>query len=276
MVAAYAAMLALLWVVVVSYREFGGGAPLEEARPGVAHKSFSSMNPASSSAAEPDISLSNANSDPTNHVAANFEILNLGGSDTAGAQPMLRTTVQQRITALRPVYHDLILDLGMTEDEAERFLRLVDDKKAGSFGMVQGPSDDASLNQAVKAASDELLTLLGPERYQRYEQYEASLPDRSVLRGLNEELRATARAPLTDQQQQELLAMLSIERAVMPPIVRTTMSGDGADEYAAAMKAYRARVLEGAQFILTDEQLDLLRSRFERSKLPAASKDSNR
>jgi hypothetical protein len=175
----------------------------------------------------------------------------------AHERPPLPITAQERDALLRHVYGELLWDLDLSDAELGAFYELVfaamQLRWRQSTASATTPTD---ADDEVKRINDELLMLLGTERFARYEAFESTIRPRSVVRNFANELHWTGAAPLTDQQRQQLLTMIVEELSLLPPSV-----GAPAVEELKMPGNLQDRVLERAQFILTAEQLAVFRVR---------------
>jgi hypothetical protein len=185
----------------------------------------------------------------------------------------------ERATLLRETYAELFEQLKLSEQEIERFVQLVDTLWYG-FAPEQGDgaSQPRSLTDQVRSVQAELLALLGHEKFLEYEEYGRSLGMRSEVASFNAALQRTGVPPLSAAQERQLLQAISEERSAMPP---PRMTGDRAafvNEGRDAAALYRSRLVERSQSILSDQQLAVLRAKYERSAglTPGVSASSER
>jgi hypothetical protein len=174
----------------------------------------------------------------------------------------------ERAMLTRETYGELFKELNLSESEIERFVQLVDQLRYGFEQKRDSEEPSAqrpSLTDQVRAVQGELLALLGHERFLKYEEYGRTLGMRSEVASFNAELRGTGLPPLNAEQEQQLLQAFAEERLAMPPPRTSDDRAALVIERNEATALYRSRVVERSQNILSEQQLAVLRGKYERS-----------
>jgi len=172
-----------------------------------------------------------------------------------------------------PVFEQINLD----EDQRAQLRDLI--LKKNAVNMDKGlPLMNAKLDAARRAAliaemknaregcDAEIRELLGKEDYQVFEQFEKSLPDRLVL-GIFKKMSARTGAPLSEEQQEQLLQAVSeareqyhwstdLSRRIQNPAdVVAAFSEENIATFAREEEEFDRQFLARAQMILTAKQL---------------------
>lgn len=161
-----------------------------------------------------------------------------------------RLSPEQARSLLSEVYEDLLPDLHLTREASDQFLDLV--------SIDWRPSQ-------TRADQDAILELLGYAGFQRYEVYSSTLEERSIVRGLEQELEVSGLAQLGDQRKASLLSMLLEEHSAIPPAKSAPLSERDRQDRINQLERFDERVLQRAEFILSEEQWAIFRARVERS-----------
>jgi hypothetical protein len=158
------------------------------------------------------------------------------------------------------MYFDLQSKLGLTDEQTSDLLDLITDQHTVGF---KGPRNLApeqareywEAEEAKRqAAIDELL---GPGKAAEFAEYQKSMPARSELMMISQQLEGVD-TPLTDSQRSRLLDAMIAERDRIP--MPNYFDGMSPEESAKAFNDWQAdydkRVAEAARSILTSEQLN--------------------
>ena len=213
--------------------------------------------PASGHATEPFTTPSLTSVDPVAEPPA-----------TAPTMTQARTSIAsaERAALLSDVYKDLLASLDLSESQIHPFLILAASAREARIRRALQIEDASGefMNEDPKVIDDALLSLLGYERFQKYESYERSFESRSEVRGFESEL-LIAGLSLAQQQRDELLAMLVEERSLMPdvPIIRPERIPVGQRQ---AVETYYDHIKQRAEFKLTPQQYAVFALRVERDK----------
>jgi len=147
----------------------------------------------------------------------------------------------------------------------------------------QGVTDRSEINQLVKSAQADvdaqLQSTLGATGYQQYQQYEQTLPQRTVVNQLSQSLSYT-NAPLSDSQSQQLIQILA-ENSKSPTNsqIRNALGfggGPGGPGGLGGGVAITDAAVSQAQSVLTPAQLQALTALQEQQKAQQAMIDAMR
>jgi Spy/CpxP family protein refolding chaperone len=164
--------------------------------------------------------------------------------------------------------------LGLTDEEADRLFTLLAEQQIQAHERQARCVTDPGCNHRgfsstdAEAQQQEMNALLGPERHQKFKQFQESMSERQAVSALRSNL--SDRAFLNDQRAEDLVAALYDERMQFQneAVQRGTgFSGYGTgsgmlfvgdqgslDERVAAARRYSERLRERAAQVLTAEQ----------------------
>lgn len=157
------------------------------------------------------------------------------------------------------LYADVGAQLGLTREEVNKLIDLLTDQQAG-LGIPSEVTDPAEIqrlmDETLRENKAKIASLLGPEKFQSFEEYQQSLPARYELDVLARQIEGSDAAPLNNDQRKRLLAALVEERkrTPMPQFSGDTDQGDFAKTYSDWQEDYNARVGAQARNILNNEQ----------------------
>lgn len=136
-----------------------------------------------------------------------------------GAQPSAQLSPQQRKTMARHQYGALLQELALPPGQAERLLELLGEQQTqrrpvgvrrDRAGAAQDSEDAARREQA------EIAAVIGEEKAAAFEQLRETLPLRSELRKVRDQLEDVG-DPMTPEQHRALLATLTSGGLARPP-----------------------------------------------------------
>jgi hypothetical protein len=125
-----------------------------------------------------------------------------------------KTAIDSRYAAL---FKTLSKDLNLTPQQIDAFKDLLVEKQNTLRDVVmtarsEGVHDRAAIGELVKSAQadvdSQIQSTLGADGYSQYQQYEKTQPQRTLVTQLAQSLSYTS-APMTDEQQQQLLQILA-------------------------------------------------------------------
>jgi hypothetical protein len=186
---------------------------------------------------------------------------------------------QQR-TMMDQLYSPLIKQMGLNPDEASKFKELLADnimkgaeQATSLFGEGAGTNQTtalASLADQQKSLDDQLKAFLGDDRYALYKDYQQTANERTQLNLFKAQMGSDN--PLTDQQTEQLLALMKEEKQTMAAngqmlpgagqdgsnlkSLQAMLSGDQADKLMQAQETANQHVYDRARAILAPDQLD--------------------
>jgi Txe/YoeB family toxin of Txe-Axe toxin-antitoxin module len=174
-----------------------------------------------------------------------------------GMRKMMRANMRAQNKRL---YFDLQSKLGLTADQTSELLDLLTDQQTMGFKGPRNSDPEQARDywEAEQAKRKAAITdLLGAAKATQFEEYQKSMPSRSELMMLSQQLEG-AETPLTDQQRSRMLDAMVEERERIP--VPTYVDGTPQDEMAKTYDDwqvdYEKRVADQARSILTAEQLN--------------------
>jgi hypothetical protein len=175
----------------------------------------------------------------------------------AAMMKMMRANVRAQN---KRTYFDLQSKLGLTAEQTDALLDMLTDQQTQGFrnaGRNTDPEQARTWWEEEQSRRKAALTdLLGTAKAAEFEEYQKSMPSRSELSMLSQQLEG-ADIPLSDSQRSRMLEALIEERdrIPMPSYADGTPQEDMAKTYNEWQTDYEKRVAEQARGILTAEQL---------------------
>jgi hypothetical protein len=174
-----------------------------------------------------------------------------------GMRKMMRANMR---TQNKRLYFDLQAKLGLSDEQTSEMLDLLTDQQTMGF---RGPRnldpeqarDYWETEQAKRKAA--ISDLLGSAKATQFEDYQKTMPARSELLMLSQQLEGVE-TPLTEDQRTKMLDALVAEREriPVPTYVDGTPQEEMAKTYSDWQADYEKRVADQARGILTTEQLN--------------------
>jgi len=171
---------------------------------------------------------------------------------------------QQRLV-LDMLYGPLLEKLGLNPEESGLLKDLLVDRQMAGMSMFGGgdPKElGAKLSDLQKQADDAIRSLLGEERYGVYEDYQATIGERMIIKQLNDQLAAKSMA-LDEAQREELITLMVEERvaAKLPSAEQQQQEWAGGlpsdakmDQLFSSQEAVNRSIQERAVEMLSSEQ----------------------
>jgi hypothetical protein len=202
---------------------------------------------------------------------------------TDEGKKMLRAQTEMM---LKMQYSDLPKMLKLSPQETEVVMALLADRQTAiagnTFGAFSGDQFDetklkeigAKAEATGKEFNEKLKAALGDERFAQLEAYDRTLGERMMLTQLEPQLSA-AGAPLDGAQRDQLLQIMSEERAKLPKSALSAGNTDPAGAFAAMkdegavnqwmqqQEQFQQRVLDAAAGALNPDQINVLRQGFQ-------------
>jgi hypothetical protein len=184
--------------------------------------------------------------------------------DPVNPPPMPEAMVKMMRANLRAqnkrMYFDLQSKLGLTDDQTSDLLDLITEQHTGAFKGPQNlaPEQAREWWEAEQARRKTAIEdLLGPAKVVAFEEYQKSMPARSELMMISQQLEG-AETPLDDTQRSRLLDAMVAERdrIPMPTFAEGTSPEDSTRAYADWQSDYDKRVADAARAILTSDQFN--------------------
>jgi hypothetical protein len=176
----------------------------------------------------------------------------------AAMMKMMRANVRAQN---KRTYFDLQAKLGLTDEQTDALLEMLTDQQTQGFrspGRNLDPEQARAWWEEEQSKRKAAVTdLLGTTKAAEFEEYQKSMPSRSELSMLSQQLEG-ADIPLSDTQRSRMLEALIEERdrIPMPSYADGTPQEDMAKAYNEWQTDYEKRVAEQARSILTAEQLN--------------------
>jgi hypothetical protein len=175
------------------------------------------------------------------------------------AQKFMRTQIRGN---LRRMYEDVGRELNLSADQTSKLVDLVTDQQTRGFGQHREfPTDRAALQQMAKDISQnndaEVAGLIGEDKLPQWESYQKTLPERSQLDQVRQQLES-AGVPLTQDQRGEMLTAMLEEKQRLPrpsPVPGATPEETMAQQNE-WQEEYDRSVQERARQVLTQEQYE--------------------
>ena len=158
------------------------------------------------------------------------------------------------------MYFDLQSKLGLTDAQTSDLLDLITDQRTMGFNRPrnQDPNQAREYWEAEQAKRQTAIEdLLGSAKAVEFEEYQKSMPARSELMMISQQLEG-AETPLNDTQRSRMLDALIAERdrVPMPTWVEGTPPADMAQQYSDWQTDYEKRIADAERSILTSEQVN--------------------
>lgn len=187
---------------------------------------------------------------------------------------------QQRLV-LDQLYGPLAKQMGLQPEEAEQFKNLLADNMLKSAEKATSLFGDGGTNRTElmaklaedqKSFDEQIRSFLGETRYAQYKDYQETVGERTQLNQFRQT--ATGEAALTDQQTEQLLALMKAEKQAGGGLeqpqdaasMEAMLSGEGLDKMMQNQAAINQRVYERARSVLSDSQLAAF-GRFQTNQL---------
>jgi hypothetical protein len=173
--------------------------------------------------------------------------------------PAARNFLRTRMKAgIRRTYEDVGSELGLSDEKATQLIDLLADQQTRAF--ARPPAEDMESMQRYareqqQKTQAEITALIGQDKMDEWTDYQKTLPHRSQLGQVREQLES-AGYPMTDSQRKQMLAAISevSERSPRP----TFNQGLPPEESAAQMNQWQeefdAALLDRAKEVLTADQ----------------------
>ena len=157
------------------------------------------------------------------------------------------------------LYGDLVAEMGLTEEDANKFYDLLTEQQTANFGSMRGLEPDEArvkLQQARKQSEDAIENLLGADKVATYKEYQETMGVRSEVDMIARQLEAMEHSLTADQRKKLVTALIEEQKRVPQP----EYSNFGDHElYSKALTDWQAeyndRATDRARSILNSEQM---------------------
>jgi hypothetical protein len=180
-----------------------------------------------------------------------------GPMDSEAGRRFMQTQMRGSI---RRLYQDVGRDLNLSQEQANKLIELMADQQTRQFDTRrQPPADRAAARQTWQQLQEqnnkEVAALLGESRMAEWKAYQQTLPQRSQVDAMGQQLE-NAGVPLSSDQRTQLVAAL-VEEAQLNP--RPTFAAglpqeEFAKQYNEWQDAYDKSVSERAKQVLSSDQ----------------------
>jgi hypothetical protein len=189
----------------------------------------------------------------------------------ADVQRRAGRSVMSRERLTRRLYADGFQKLDLTLDETDRLVGLLveQDMLTSSWKSYSVVTKQALIHEPqpahlsrAKAIDGEIEQMLGVDRLLILQEYQQTLRERFLLRGLDERLSAAA-VPLTDDQKDQLMKVLVGERARLELMSRSAGTLEGAENVIKELNANDVGIQRLFGTILTSDQRRIAARHFQ-------------
>jgi hypothetical protein len=156
------------------------------------------------------------------------------------------------------LYADLVAQMGLSDEDANKFYDLLTDQQTVNFGPVRGLESDearAKLQQSRKQTQDAIGDLLGADRLATYQEYQETMSVRAEVDMIARQLEGLEHSLSAEQRKKLVAAMVEEQKRVPRP--EYSSFGD-AELYGKALTdwetQYNERATDRARSILDGEQ----------------------
>jgi hypothetical protein len=196
-------------------------------------------------------------SDPTGAPKPTVGFRGPGFMETAAGRNYMKSRTKM---AMRRLHADAGDALGISDEKANELLDLLADQQTrmtdryrGQDGQPPKPVDFREVQQKNNA---EIAALIGQDKMDEWTAYQQSLPDRSQVNMVNQQLTEAGVQAMSDNQRTEMLAAVTEERQRLPrPTITQEMTPE--EQFAQSNEwqaEYDKALLDRARSILNSEQ----------------------
>lgn len=185
----------------------------------------------------------------------------------------------QQLVGIRMIYGDLAKELGLSPEDGEQLMEILADRQMALSASAMAnmdpnaPDKEAKkkeMAETQKRYTEQLQSVLGDERYKKFQSYEGSVGDRFMLQQFEGQFAASG-AALQPAQKEGLLSLMREERSKMPAdrsgIMNSTnpqqqfdalKSDDAIGAFVSNQEEFNRRVLNRARDVLNADQVATL------------------
>jgi hypothetical protein len=157
------------------------------------------------------------------------------------------------------LYGELVAQMGLSEDDANKFYDLLTDQQAANFGQMRGLEPDearAKLQQSRKQTQDAIEDLLGADKVATYKEYQETMGVRAEVDMIARQLEAMENSLTVDQRKKLVTAMIEEQKRVPQPEYSSFGDRELYNKALADWQAqYNDRATDRARGILNSEQM---------------------
>lgn len=185
----------------------------------------------------------------------------------------------QQLVGIRMMYGDAAKELGLTPEDAEQLMEILADRQmdisASAMANMDSNAPDKDtqtkkLAETQKRYTEQLQSVLGEERYKKFQAYEGSIGDRFMLQQFEGQFAASG-SPLEVAQKDKLLGLMREERVKTPADAKSLMnntnpqqqmealqSDEAIGKFVSGQEEFNRRVLNRARDVLNADQVATL------------------
>lgn len=174
--------------------------------------------------------------------------------------PAMRKMMRAQLRANnKRMYGDLVTEMGLTEEDANKFYDLLTEQQSANFGSMRGLEPDEArvkLQQARQQSENAIENLLGADKVATYKEYQETMGVRAEVDMIARQLEAMENSLTANQRKQLVTALIEEQKRVPQP----EFSNFGDHElYSKALADWQAeyndRSTDRARSILNSEQM---------------------
>lgn len=198
----------------------------------------------------------------TQAVAPNGEV-NVSSSPFSARphepSPAMRKMMRAQLRSNnKRLYGDLVQELGLSEEDANKFYDLLTDQQANNFGQLRGLDPEVARSKMVEARRQNeaaIDDLLGADKAATYKEYQETMGVRAEVDMIARQLEAMEHSMTAEQRKRLTAALIEEQKRVPQP--EYSNYGDG-EMYNKALSEWQAqyndRAADRARGILNTEQ----------------------
>jgi hypothetical protein len=146
-----------------------------------------------------------------------FDVRARNPFDSPAARNFMRTRMK---SSIRRLYGDAGQALGLSDEKGKQLLELLADQQTRNMGgppkLAEGQTFQQYAQETQKKNAQEITNLIGADKADEWAAYEKTLPQRSQLGVVADQL-DQAGLPMSESQRTEMLAAISEETQRLPP-----------------------------------------------------------
>jgi len=186
-----------------------------------------------------------------------FEVRPRNPFDSPAARNFMRTRMK---SSIRRLYGDAGQALGLSEEKGKQLLDLLADQQTRNMGgppkLAEGQTFQQYAQDMQKKNAQEIVNLIGADKADDWATYQKTLPQRSQLGVVADQLEG-AGVPMSESQRTEMLAAITEETQRLPPRP-SFQQGVPPEEMMAQMNQwqneYDKALMDRAKSVLNTEQ----------------------
>jgi hypothetical protein len=175
--------------------------------------------------------------------------------ESPAARNFLRTRMK---VGIRRTYEDVGSELGLSDEKARQLIDLLADQQTRAFGRPPGEDMESMQRYAreqQQKTQAEITALIGQDKMDEWTDYQKTLPYRSQLGQVREQLESSG-YPMTDSQRKQMLAAISevSERSPRPAFNQGLPPEESMAQMNQWQEEFDAALLDRAKEVLSADQ----------------------